>query len=105
MINSFFGFQNLQLGMMGISVFYSSGDTGVAGTGTNTTKGIDICLDSKRMSWDSLKCYLAFFLTFVYEDQEVDNGTVFNPSFPVRADLVSSIPYDTLFYFSLRVRT
>ena len=40
----------------------------------------------------------------MYEDQEVDNGTVFNPSFPVRADLVSFIPNDVLFYFSLRVR-
>ena len=43
-------------------------------------------------------------LTFGYVDQDVDNGTVFNPSFPVRADLVSSIPNDALFYFSLLVR-
>ena len=50
MIKSFFDFQNLQLGMMGISVIYGSGDTGVAGTGTNTTEGSYICLDSKRMS-------------------------------------------------------
>jgi hypothetical protein len=50
-INSFFGFQTLQLGMMGISVIYNSGDNGVAGMGTNTTEGFDICLNSKRMSW------------------------------------------------------
>ena len=40
-----------------------------------------------------------FILTFVYEDQEVDDGTVFNPSFPVRADLISSISNDSLFSF------
>jgi hypothetical protein len=50
-INSFFGSQILQLGMMGTSVIYSSGDNGVAGMGSNTTKGFDICLNSKRMSW------------------------------------------------------
>ena len=36
--------QILQLGMMGTSVIYSSGDSGVAGN--NNT-----CLDSNRMSW------------------------------------------------------
>jgi hypothetical protein len=103
-INFFSGFQILQLGMMGTTVIYSSGDEGVAGTGSNTTQGFDICLNSKRMSWASWSAIL-LLLTFMYEDQEVDNGTVFNPSFPVRADLVSFIPNDALFYFSLRVRT
>ena len=49
MINPFFGFQILQLGMMGTSVFYSSGDTGVAGGFI----GSYACLNSKRMSWSS----------------------------------------------------
>ena len=49
MINSFFGFQILQLGIMGTSVIYSSGDSGVAGRGNG--QGSDICLNSKRMSW------------------------------------------------------
>ena len=40
----------MQLGMMGTSVIYCSGDKGVAGIGTNTTQGFDICLNSKRMS-------------------------------------------------------
>ena len=101
-INSFFDFQTLQLGMMGTSVIYNSGDTGVAGRGTNATHGFAICLDSKRM-YLKLFCW-CFVLTFVYEDQEVDNGKVFNPSYPVRADLVSFIFNDALF-FSLRVRT
>jgi hypothetical protein len=57
-----------------------------------------VCLGSPEV----LSC---FALTFVYEDQEDVNGTVFNPSFPVGADLVSFIPNDALFYFSLRVRT
>ena len=48
-INSFSGFQNLQLGMMGTSVIYCSGDNGVAGAGINTTHGSHICLNSKRM--------------------------------------------------------
>ena len=104
MINSFFGFHILQLGMMGTSVIYSSGDTGVAGRGSNTTRGSDICLNSKRMSW-LLEVLSCFVLTFVHEDQQVDDGTIFNPSFPVRAVLVSFIPNDALFYFSLRVRT
>ena len=47
MINSSFGFQILQLGMMGTSVIYSTGDTGVAG-GLN---GTYTCLNSERMSW------------------------------------------------------
>ena len=50
-INFFFSFQILQLGLMGTSVIYSSGDSGVAGVGTNTTHGFDICLNSERMSW------------------------------------------------------
>ena len=50
-----------------------------------------------------LKVLSCFVLTFVYEDEVVDNGKVFNPSFPVRADLVSFILNDSLF-FSLRVR-
>ena len=74
---------------MGTSVIYSSGDSGVAGRGNG--QGSDICLNSKRMSWP-LKVLSCFILTFVYEDQKVNNGTVFNPSFPVRADLVSPFP-------------
>ena len=89
---------------MGTSVIYNSGDTGVAGRGSNTTHGFAICLNSKRMFW-AIKVLFCFALTFVYEDEEVDNGTVFNPSFPVRAVLVSFIPNDTFLYFSLRVRT
>ena len=45
-INPFFGFQILQLGMMGTSVLYSSGDAGVAGFTANG----DVCLNSQRMS-------------------------------------------------------
>ena len=74
--------------MMGTSVLYGSGDIGVAGRG----QGSGICLNSKRMFWTPLKYYHTMFLTFVYEDQKVNNGTVFNPSFPVRADLVSPFP-------------
>ena len=48
-INPFFGFKILQLGMMGTSVLYSSGDTGVAGIGNSTTIE-DVCLNSQRMS-------------------------------------------------------
>ena len=51
MINSLFGFHILQLGMMGTSVIYSSGDSGVSGMGTSNTEGLDICLNSERMSW------------------------------------------------------
>ena len=40
----------------------------------------NVCLGSREV----LSC---FDLTFVYEDHEVNNGTVFNPSFPVRANL------------------
>ena len=49
-----------------------------------------------------------FVLTFIYDDQELEDvaGTVFNPSFPVRAELVSFIRnnLNISFYFSLRVR-
>ena len=101
-INPFFGFQILQLGMMGTSVLYSSGDAGVAGFTANG----DVCLNSQRMSWalKVLSCN-CFVLTFVYEVQEDVNGTVFNPSFPVRAYLASLILTDQLLYFSLGVRT
>ena len=40
-----FGFYILQLGMMGTSVIYSSGDTGVAGRFNETS----ICMNSERM--------------------------------------------------------
>ena len=56
-INSFFGFQILQLGMMGTSVLYSSGDTGIAGGGNNTY----ICLNSRRMSWAPWSAILLCF--------------------------------------------
>ena len=69
--------------MMGTSVFYSSGDNGVAGENTNLTN--PGCLNSKRMS--PLKCYLALYWHSLYEDKEDITGTIFNPSFPVRADL------------------
>ena len=46
MINSFFGPQISQLGMMGTSVIYSSGDHGVAGGSVSNS----YCLNSKRMS-------------------------------------------------------
>ena len=78
LINSFFGLQILQLGMMGTSVIYSSGDTGVAGDFNETV----VCLNSKRML-GPLELLSCFILTFVYEDQEVVDGTIFNPSFPV----------------------
>jgi hypothetical protein len=40
----------------------------------------------------------------VYEDEEAGTtGTVFNPEFPVGADLVSSIENDALLYFRLPV--
>ena len=64
MINSFFGFHILQLGMMGTSVFYASGDTGVAGP-SDTEDSETICQNSKRMSWAPLKCYLVFFDIYV----------------------------------------
>ena len=58
MINSFFGFKILQLGMMGTSVIYGSGDDGVAGFGsTETYTG---CQNSTRMSWLP-EGYLALF--------------------------------------------
>ena len=85
--------------MMGTSVIYSSGDRGVAGSANNSKT---ICQNSKRMSWVP-KVLSCFPLTFTYEDKDDPNGTVFNPSFPVRADLIFFIPNDALFYFSLRV--
>ncbi|KAJ7890306.1 subtilisin-like protein [Mycena leptocephala] len=54
-----------KLGMMGTSVFYSSGDNGVAGNG-------GVCLNSTL--------------------QPVDDGTVFNPSFPSTCPFVTSSP-------------
>ncbi|KAJ7843350.1 subtilisin-like protein [Mycena olivaceomarginata] len=53
-----------KLGMMGTSVFYSSGDNGVAGNG-------GVCLDSTL--------------------QPVENGTVFNPSFPSTCGFVTAV--------------
>ncbi|KAK7001799.1 serine protease S53 [Favolaschia claudopus] len=53
-----------KLGMLGTSVFYSSGDDGVAGNG-------GVCLNSTL--------------------QPVDNGTVFNPSFPSTCPFVTSV--------------
>ncbi|KAJ6527095.1 subtilisin-like protein [Mycena capillaripes] len=53
-----------KLGMMGTSVFYSSGDDGVAGNG-------GVCLNSTL--------------------QPVDNGTVFNPGFPSTCPFVTSV--------------
>ncbi|KAJ6476108.1 subtilisin-like protein [Mycena sanguinolenta] len=53
-----------KLGMMGTSIFYSSGDNGVAGNG-------GVCLNSTL--------------------QAVDNGTVFNPSFPSTCPFVTSV--------------
>ncbi|KAJ6476116.1 subtilisin-like protein [Mycena sanguinolenta] len=53
-----------KLGMMGTSVFYSSGDNGVAGND-------GVCLNSTL--------------------QAVDNGTVFNPSFPSTCPFVTSV--------------
>ena len=84
-INFFFGFNILQLGMMGTSVIYSSGDLGVAGFPNNVTD--TSCQNSTRTSWApwGLSC---FVLTSAYEDDQEDpNGTVFDPSFPVGADL------------------
>ena len=86
-INSFFGFQILQLGMMGTSVIISSGDKGVAGANiTSPDNDSDVCQNSTRMSWAPwrLSC---FVLTFVYKDRDDANGINFNPSFPVSADL------------------
>ncbi|KAJ7595053.1 subtilisin-like protein [Mycena floridula] len=54
-----------KLGLLGTSVFYSSGDNGVAGNG-------GVCLNSTG--------------------QPVRNGTVFNPGFPVRF-LFSAMPF------------
>ena len=104
-INPFFGFKILQLGMMGTSVLYNSGDAGVAGFTANGDHP-SVCLNSQRMSWalKVLSCN-CFVLTFVYEVQEDVNGTVFSPSFPVRAYLASLILTDQLLYFSLCVRT
>ncbi|KAJ7162822.1 subtilisin-like protein [Mycena filopes] len=53
-----------KLGLLGTSVFYSSGDNGVAGNG-------GVCLDSNR--------------------QPADDGTVFNPSFPSTCPFVTSV--------------
>lgn len=53
-----------KLGLMGSSIFYSSGDNGVAGNG-------GVCLNSKL--------------------QAVRNGTVFNPSFPSTCPWVTSV--------------
>ncbi|KAF8194430.1 subtilisin-like protein [Mycena galopus ATCC 62051] len=53
-----------KLGMMGTSIFYSSGDNGVAGND-------GVCLNSTL--------------------QAVDNGTVFNPSFPSTCPFVTSV--------------
>ena len=95
----FLGFQTLQLGMMGTTLIFCSGDNGVAGLSNN---GSQICQNSTRMSWTPCSC---FVLTFVYEDQTDGSGNGFNPQFPVRADLASFIPNDAFVYFSLRVRT
>ncbi|KAJ7624321.1 subtilisin-like protein [Mycena polygramma] len=53
-----------KLGMMGTSVFYSSGDDGVAGNG-------GVCLNSTL--------------------QQVENGTVFSPAFPSTCPFVTSV--------------
>jgi len=53
-----------KLGLMGTSVFYSSGDNGVAGDG-------GVCLDKTLTP--------------------VDNGTVFNPDFPVTCPFVTAV--------------
>ncbi|KAJ7480634.1 subtilisin-like protein [Mycena latifolia] len=53
-----------KLGLMGTSIFYSSGDNGVAGNG-------GVCLNSTL--------------------QAVDDGTVFNPSFPSTCPWVTSV--------------
>ncbi|KAJ7149248.1 subtilisin-like protein [Mycena crocata] len=53
-----------KLGLMGSSVFYSSGDHGVAGNS-------NVCLDA--------------------EHKPVENGTVFNPSFPGSCPFVTSV--------------
>jgi len=58
-----------KLGMMGTSVFYSSGDNGVAGEGTNKTNSG--CLNSNH--------------------QEDVTGTVFNPSFPSSCPFLTSV--------------
>ena len=59
MINSFFGFQILQLGMMGTSVIISSGDRGVAGVRHDYSG--ELCQDSTRMSLGPLKAILLCF--------------------------------------------
>ncbi|KAJ7776843.1 subtilisin-like protein [Mycena maculata] len=53
-----------KLGILGTSVFYSSGDNGVAGNG-------GVCLDAQH--------------------QPSDDGTVFNPSFPSTCPFVTSV--------------
>ncbi|TFK40519.1 Pro-kumamolisin, activation domain-containing protein [Crucibulum laeve] len=53
-----------KLGMMGTSVFYSSGDDGVAGGG-------GVCLNSRK--------------------QPVNNGKVFNPGFPVTCPFLTAV--------------
>jgi len=53
-----------KLGLVGTSVFYSSGDDGVAGNG-------GVCLNAQH--------------------QPVDNGTVFNPSFPGGCPFLTSV--------------
>lgn len=58
---------------MGTSVFYSSGDDGVAGNG-------GICLDAARMFLQRVFIYIT---KFGATDNPVEDGTVFNPDFPV----------------------
>ncbi|KAF7357282.1 Serine protease S53 [Mycena sanguinolenta] len=71
-----------KLGMMGTSIFYSSGDNGVAGNG-------GVCLNSTRT-------VLSYAIEFELTQpptivQPVDDGTVFNPSFPSTCPFVTSV--------------
>ena len=75
---SYFSHTNsIQLGMMGTSVLYSSGDYGVAGGG-------GVCLDSQGLSFFISFNFLIFYWVFL--GQVSQSGTRFNPSFPVGND-------------------
>lgn len=85
--------------MMGTSVIYSTGDYGVAGF-----EGV--CLNSNCMTWVLLRVSCFFVLTILYAVQEdPTHGTVFNPEFPVGADLPFFVSNDTRLHFRLRARS
>ena len=78
-----------QLGMMGTSVLYSSGDDGVAG-------GNGLCLNSEGSS--IFISFICVYFDWAISGQVTESGTRFTPDFPVGKDHISqTIPSHCFF--------